>query len=143
MGKQKDKSDKGKNQTKIELRQIESKIDMIEAMNNNFGIVSIAAQKAGISRNTHYRWLEEDPGYEKDSNEALERAKDFVESKIYQAIQEGKESVLIHYAKTKMRDRGYGEKISISGDPDAPLHLNLSALTFEQLKALKESREED
>ena len=142
MGKKGDKSDKGKNQGKVVLRKIEAKGKMIEAMNNSFGIVSIAAEKAGIHRSTHYTWLEEDPDYEKDSNEALERAKDFVESKIYQAIQDGKESVLIHYAKTKMRDRGYGEKISISGDPDAPLHLNLSALTFEQLKALKESRED-
>ena len=83
MGKKADKSDKGENLGKVELRVIESKMRMHEAMNNSFGIVSIACEKANISRDTHYRWLKEDPDYETTSNEALELAKDFVENKIY------------------------------------------------------------
>jgi transposase-like protein len=48
------------------------------------GTVSHAAQAAGVSRNTAYRWRREDHEFAESWDEAHENAVDAVESTIYQ-----------------------------------------------------------
>jgi len=67
-----------------------------------------AAQAAGISRQTAYRWQREDPDFADQWDEAIENAVDAVESVIYQKALSGDVIAGIFYLKAqrpKFRDR--------------------------------------
>lgn len=84
---------------------------MIEAMRKSLGVVSVAAKKVGITRQTHYNWLKEDAAYRYEIEAVMEEEKDFVESHLHQLIQQGNPAATIFYLKTKAKDRGYVERI--------------------------------
>jgi len=72
------------------------------------GTVYHAAQAAGISRQTAYRWQREDPDFAEQWYEAHENAVDVVESVIYQKALSGDVIAAIFYLKAqrpKFRDR--------------------------------------
>jgi hypothetical protein len=70
-------------------------IDAITAQ----GTVYHAAQAAGISRWTAYRWRQDDPEFADQWDEALENAVDQVESTIYQQAVGGNTLAAIFYLK--------------------------------------------
>lgn len=103
---------------------------MIEALKKSLGIVSTACESCEISRQTHYRWLQEDEKYKEEVEDITEAAIDFVESKLYEkidGIEMAKEvdgdtvyytlppsdTAIIFYLKTKAKKRGYIEKSEI------------------------------
>lgn len=57
---------------------------MVDAMFKSLGVVSTACEMAGISRQTHYRWLEEFPEYRIAIQDAKESMLDFMESKLHE-----------------------------------------------------------
>ena len=63
------------------------------------GTVYHAAQVAGISRQTAYRWQREDPEFADQWDEAIENAVDVVESVIYQKALSGDVIAAIFYLK--------------------------------------------
>src|SRR6185369_17984545 len=63
------------------------------------GTVYHAAQAAGISRQTAYRWQREDPDFADQWDEAQENAVDVVESTIYQQAVGGNTLAAIFYLK--------------------------------------------
>ena len=63
------------------------------------GTVYHAAQAAGISRQTAYRWQREDPKFADAWEEAHENAVDAVESTIYQQAVGGNTIAAIFYLK--------------------------------------------
>ena len=72
------------------------------------GTVYHAAQAAGISRQTAYRWQRDDPDFAEQWYEAHENAVDVVESVIYQKALSGDVIAAIFYLKAqrpKFRDR--------------------------------------
>jgi 20S proteasome alpha/beta subunit len=72
------------------------------------GTVYHAAQAAGISRQTAYRWHREDPEFADQWDEAIENAVDVIESVIYQKALSGDVIAAIFYLKAqrpKFRDR--------------------------------------
>ena len=72
------------------------------------GTVYHAAQAAGISRQTAYRWHREDLEFADQWDEAIENAVDAVESVIYQKALSGDVIAAIFYLKAqrpKFRDR--------------------------------------
>src|ERR1044071_1106286 len=72
------------------------------------GTVFHAAQAAGISRQTAYRWHREDPDFADQWDEAHENAVDVIESVIYQKALSGDVIAAIFYLKAqrpKFRDR--------------------------------------
>lgn len=89
---------------------LEKKDAMIEALENSLGIVSVACRKVGISRQTHYRWCQEDDNYDRASKEIIEATIDFVESKLFENIQDKKEASIMFYLKSKAKHRGYVER---------------------------------
>ena len=86
------------------------KESMIEALENSLGIVSVACRKIGIARQTHYRWRQEDPDYKAKADEIIEATIDFVESKLFENIQDKKEASIMFYLKSKAKHRGYVER---------------------------------
>src|SRR5215207_6922880 len=63
------------------------------------GTVSHAAQAAGVSRNTAYRWRQDDPEFAGLWDEAHEKAVDVVESVLYQKALSGDTIAMIFYLK--------------------------------------------
>lgn len=87
------------------------KKDMLEALNKSMGIVSTACEHAGISRQTHYTWLKDDEDYEDAVRHIESRTGDFVEGALLKKIKEGDMSGIIFYCKTKLKKRGYVERV--------------------------------
>ncbi len=117
------------------------KKQMISALEASLGIISTACKSVGISRSTHYKWLEEDQNYVTACEEIGESAIDFVEGKLLQRIEgvftesaEGEvyktppsDTAIIFYLKTKGKKRGYIEKTEIKHDiGDNYINFNLN-----------------
>ena len=78
----------------------ESKDKMLKALEEYYGIVTTACQSVGISRQTHYRWLEEDEDYKTKVQDIRNSAIDFVETKLFDCIKSEKETSIIFHLKT-------------------------------------------
>lgn len=88
---------------------------MYEAMKKCLGVISQAAEVAGIHRDTHYLWIDNDPEYKKRIADIQNIKKDFVESKLMKLISEGDTAATIFAAKTLCKDRGYVERQELNG----------------------------
>lgn len=86
---------------------------MLEALKKTLGVVTPACDEVGIARSTHYRWMEEDNEYLNKVNDLLDYQIDFVESKLFENINNGDTTATIFYLKTKGKNRGYIERTHI------------------------------
>jgi hypothetical protein len=91
---------------------------MIEALEKTLGIVSSACKMVDISRQTHYRWLQEDEDYKKQCTEIENMTLDFAESQLHKQIAEGNTSATIFFLKTKGKKRGYVERMEVDNGED-------------------------
>jgi len=89
------------------------KVKMLEALEYNLGIVTPAAEMAGIRRETHYNWMKDDPAYKAEVESFAEVALDFTERKLIQSIKRGSDTANIFYLKTKGKKRGYIERTEL------------------------------
>lgn len=113
------------------------KTAMIQALTKSLGRVSDACRMVDISRQTHYRWMEEDAEYKEAVANVDEAAIDYVESKLFELIdgptyeamtEQGvvtlkdkpSAAAAIFYLKTKGKKRGYIERQELTGADDAP-----------------------
>lgn len=101
------------NLKKVHARTKIKKKEMITALEKELGIVTAACKRTGISRKTHYNWLEQDPRYAEKVAEMPERTLDFVENALFKNIKAGVPSAQIFYLKTKGKRRGFVEKQEI------------------------------
>lgn len=109
------------------LDKIDTKKRLLEALEKSLGIVSDACKQVGISRQSFYVWLNEDPEFKAQVDEISNVSLDFAESKLFQLIDGvycektlGSETVvyqkppdtiaIIFYLKTKGKKRGYIER---------------------------------
>lgn len=92
-----------------------NKADFIAAYEASLGSVTMAAKKAGIKRSTYYLWCNTDPDFKAACEEAIEMQKDFAESQLLKLIRDGDAGSIKFYLQTKGRDRGYGDKIEVTG----------------------------
>ena len=76
------------------------------------GTVSCAAKAAGVSRNTAYRWRQDDREFASQWDEAMETAIDAVESTLYQKAKSGETIPMIFYLKNN-RAR-YSDRLTIN-----------------------------
>lgn len=90
-----------------------NKIRMLEELKRSMGIVSLACDKANLSRTQFYKWLKDDDDFRQKYEEIEERQIDFVESRLFQNIKNGDATSIIFYLKTKGKKRGYQEKTEI------------------------------
>ncbi len=74
------------------------------------GLVATAARLSKMSRRNHYYWAKENPDYADAFDDIKEGFKDIAESKIFEHVQNGDKTMLIFFAKTQMKDRGYVER---------------------------------
>lgn len=83
---------------------------MIKALEKSLGVVTNACKKAKISREAHYKWLATDEEYKRQVLDVKEISIDFVESKMFQAINNGETSLVKYYLSTQGKKRGYVER---------------------------------
>ena len=83
---------------------------MLDALKKTLGIVTSACQKADISRQTHYDWLKSDPIYKSRVDEIAEMAIDFVETKMFEGVNNNDSGLIKYYLSTKGKSRGYVER---------------------------------
>jgi len=94
---------------------------MLQALEKSLGVVTAACNSVGISRQTHYRWLEEDAEYKAEVKGLEDVALDFAESQLHKQINSGNTSATIFYLKTKGKNRGYVERTEITGADTEPI----------------------
>jgi hypothetical protein len=82
-----------------------------DTLRKYYGIVSSACNASGISRDTYYRWRKESEEFATACDEASEHTGDFVESQLLGLIRDKDTAATIFYCKTKLRHRGYSEKM--------------------------------
>ncbi len=83
---------------------------MIAALESTLGVVASACKRTGISRQTHYRWLKEDPAYKEEVDSIGDLSLDFAESQLHSLIASGNVVAVLFYLKTKGKKRGYIER---------------------------------
>ena len=94
---------------------------MLKSLEKRLGIVTHAAKDAGISRSTHYEWMDSDSEY-KSAVDALEDvALDFAEGCLFDQMKDGTPASTIFYLKYRARKRGYVDRKEITGADGAPL----------------------
>ena len=122
----------------VQERIAKDKQAVLEALNKSSGIVASACKAAGISRFTFYKWIHDDKAEKVEDVQELQ--KDFAEALILKKMKEGDTTMIIFYAKTKMKDRGYSERVEHTGANGEPLikaaEIDISKLTNEQRKVL-------
>lgn len=85
------------------------KQNLLAALRETRGIVSVACVRAGVARRTFYNWLDTDKDFRRAVEDVNEEAVDFVEGKLLERIEEGKERSIIFFLKTRGKERGYRE----------------------------------
>ena len=90
-----------------------NKKSVIEQLKNTKGIISIACERVGITRQTFWMWLRDDPDFKKEVDEITEYQIDYVESRLLDKIEDGSDTAIIFYLKCKGKHRGYVEKTEL------------------------------
>jgi hypothetical protein len=103
--------DRDKGNATRKARTATQKKQMLDALKTTFGLVKPAAEKAGIERSTHWRWVNEDQDYAKTVLEIQENNLDFVEMNMYKQIAEGNHTLIMYVLNNKGSARGYGKRL--------------------------------
>ena len=85
------------------------KAAMVNELIDSMGIVSYAAQRVGISRQTHYDWMKTDENYRTAATLANESALDMAESRLYNLIDKNDFRAIAFVLRTRGRSRGYSQ----------------------------------
>lgn len=104
----------------------EKKHDVLVFLRSSSGIVSIACEKVGISRNTFYKWKREDAEFASAVDEIDERSLDFVEGCMFKAIEGGDSRLIMYYLNNKGRKRGYGVRSPSDDNKSNTITLRIS-----------------
>lgn len=93
---------------------------MIKALVKSLGVVTIACEKVGIARKTHYEWYNNDKDYRKAVDDIADVALDFAESMLHKQIQDKDTTATIFFLKTKGKKRGYIERTEVDATINIP-----------------------
>ena len=87
---------------------------LLEALERSLGIVTPACKDVGVSRDTFYRYYNEDSEFKKSVDDINNITLDFAETQLLKKIKEGSERSILFYMKYKARLRGYSDSIDIT-----------------------------
>ncbi len=104
---------------------------ILEALEKSLGVVTTACKIVGIGRTQFYQWLKDDEVFAKQVKDVDNIALDFVESKLFENIKNGKTSETIFYLKTKGKNRGYVERQEITGADGMPTKFEIEIIKRE------------
>ena len=104
-----------------------TKKDALRILKSNFGNISLTCEQVGVSRQTFYKWRNDDSVFNAEVEAIQERTFDFVESKMIQGINEGNTRLIIFYLSCKGKKRGYGFKSEADTDKNNAITLRISS----------------
>ena len=93
-----------------------------EVLEKCLGVVHAACKSVGITRSLYYQWRHQDPAFAESCDAVREITYDVVESALLKKIQEGDTPCIIFFCKTKMKHRGYVERVEQTGKDGEPLN---------------------
>jgi hypothetical protein len=102
------------------------KRQMIEALQESNGVVTTAIQSVKMNRSTFYKWMNEDEEFKKEVDDIRESALDYVESKMFERITNGSDTMIIFFLKTQGKKRGYIERSQLDVQNTSPDFSGLS-----------------
>jgi hypothetical protein len=73
----------------------------------------------GIHRNTYYKWRKNDEEFAEQCDLIFDEQGDIVESKLLDLVEAGDTSAIIFYCKTKLKNRGYTERVVEKKKPES------------------------
>ncbi len=100
-------------QSRHNKRKETTKEKLLIALEEEYGVVSAACKRAGISRAMYYKIWNADDKFREQVEQIQDSAIDFVESQLFKNIKEGNVTGQIFYLKTKGKHRGYIERQEI------------------------------
>lgn len=106
----------GKKKDKVSVEDIT--LAIVEA----HGLLSIAANRLGVTVRTLYNYVEKYPEVKETLGRARESMLDFAEGKLFRQIQNDNLTAIIFFLKTQGKKRGYIERNELSG-PDGPINV--------------------
>ena len=95
-----------------------------KAIPGSGGNIALIAHRCQCSRQSVYLKIEKYPKLKELLENERETAMDMVESKILEGIKDGNTAMIIFYAKTKMKHRGYVERQEIDVKQVPELHFD-------------------
>lgn len=113
----------------------------LEALSKSICIVSGAVRATGFSRETHFKWMREDPDYKEKVRDIEEEAKDFVESQLMKNIKNGDGPRITYFLDNKAQDRGYGKHLNKFQPQDKQEEEDYSHLSDEEVERLLKEEE--
>lgn len=108
--------------TKTHLKRAQIKEVFPKVLQNHLGIVTNACLEVGLDRSSYYKMRKLDGEFAAKCDEVIETTADFVESALLNRIRDGDTPSIIFYCKTKLKHRGYVERIETTGKDGAPLN---------------------
>lgn len=96
-------------------RRKKTKVELLEALRNNYANISDACEKCGVTRQTFYVWRDEDAEFDQAVKEINEQMVDKVESKMMREIKKGNTRLIMFYLNAKGKSRGYGATADAAG----------------------------
>lgn len=96
-------------------------LQMAEAVTKAKGILAVAGQSLGCTRQTVANYIERHPTVKQAYDDATETTIDFVESRLLKNIDSGDTTAMIFYLKCKGKARGYIERQEVTGKDGADL----------------------
>lgn len=110
---------------------------------NSFGNISNIAARLGVQRQTVYNYKKKWKAVEAAIHDALEMRKDFIEDRMLRRVMDGSDTMMIFFAKTQMKDRGYVERQEISGPDGGPVSQSSVSYTADEWRAEQERRRKE
>lgn len=101
------------------------------------GNISATCTSLGIDRNTFTSWRLKYKKLDELLNEIEESLIDFSESKLLEQIQDGNLTAIIFHLKTKGKNRGYVENVSLNASVEADAKVVFPKLTEADIEKLK------
>lgn len=102
----------------------------------NLGDITKACETIGITRQSYYKWLKEDPKFVEELNEKKEGFNDKIRRQIISFALKGDKQLLMFWAKTQMKHEGFVERTEteISGKLDtySDIHKRIEELKEKQ-----------
>ena len=82
----------------------------LQSLREKMGIASLACSQTGISFSTYANWRLSDPQFETSVQEIEEAALDFVETRLFEKINQGDVRMIRFFLETRGKKRGYVTK---------------------------------
>jgi|TARA_Y100000015_G_C2390508_1_gene89852 hypothetical protein len=105
----------------------DKKEKFLKALKLNLGNISEGCKAINISRQTYYRWIDDDQDFESKCQNVSESLLDLAENRLLEKINDYDTTSIIFFLKTKGRKRGYQEKQELE------LTKPISEINFEEI----------